>query len=127
MHIGSFPASALAENLEVVRQLNSALFDSIFTRDISLCGQIRDTETFLRITHFVFDNVGKPLSTNSIVKNLKTNGIKVSTEMVERYLGLMEDAHLFYRCRRYDTQGKQWLRTGSPKHNPVNIDMRRLA
>ena len=98
MRIGGFPASALVEDLEVVRQLNSALFDSIFTRDILLCGQIRDTETFLRITHFVFDNVGKPLSTNSIVKNLKTNGIKVSTEMVERYLGLMEDTHLFYHC-----------------------------
>lgn len=111
MRIGGFPASALVKNLEVVRQLNSALFDSIFTRDISLRGQIRDTETFLRVARFVFDNVGKPLSTHSIVKNLKANGTNVSAEMVERYLGLMEDAHLFYRCRRYDTQGKQWLRT----------------
>ncbi|MGV3149337.1 ATP-binding protein [Rothia nasimurium] len=108
---GTFPAAAVTTNEEVVRQLNTGLFDSIFTRDIALRGQIRDTEAFLRVARFVFDNAGSELSTLSIVKQLKSHGRNVSSELVDRYLQLMVDAHLLYRCRRYDTQGKQWLKT----------------
>ena len=108
---GAFPASVITHDEEIVRQLNSGLFDSIFTRDIALRGQIRDTGTFLRVARFVFDNAGSELSTLSIVKQLRAQGRGVSSELVDRYLQLMVDAHLLYRCRRYDTQGKQWLRT----------------
>lgn len=108
---GAFPAVAGIADDEVVRQLNSGLFDSIFTRDIALRGQIRDTEAFLRVAQFVFDNAGSELSTLSIVKQLRGQGRRVSSELVDRYLRLMVDAHLLYSCRRYDTQGKQWLQT----------------
>lgn len=111
LRIGGFPASALAQTDALVRQFNRALFDSIFTRDIVMRGQIRDPEAFMRVAQFVFDNSGSPLSTNKIAGHLKAQGFTASSELVERYLTLMEDAHLIYRCRRYDTQGKQWLRT----------------
>lgn len=108
---GAFPATAMTTDEEIMRQLNSSLFDSIFTRDVALRGQIRDTESFLRVARFVFDNAGSELSPNAIASRLKAQGRKVSYELVDRYLQLMVDAHLLYRCRRYDTQGKQWLNT----------------
>lgn len=111
MEVGGFPAAVLAGDPDITDQINSSLFDSIFTRDIATRGQIRDTEVFLRVARFVFDNAGSPLSTNKISNHLKSQGYSSSPESVDRYLGLMEDAHLIYRCSRYDTQGKQWLKT----------------
>lgn len=109
--IGGFPATVQLVDPVVIRQANSSLFDSIFTRDISLRGQIRDTDAFLRVARFLFDNAGNPVSTNRIVGHLKHEGLKASSETVDRYLGLMSDAHLIYQCRDYDTKGKRWLST----------------
>lgn len=111
MRIGGFPAAVLAWDPDITDQINSGLFDSIFTRDIATRAQIRDTEVFLRVARFIFDNTGSPLSTNRISNHLKSQGYSSSPESVDRYLALMEDAHLIYRCPRFDTQGKQWLKT----------------
>lgn len=109
--IGGFPASVLTTDPNIVSQLNASLFDSIFTRDISLRGQIRDPQTLLRVARFVFDTVGSPVSPNRIVGHLKAQGYSISPETVDRYLALMEEAHLIYHCQRYDTQGRHWLST----------------
>ena len=111
MRIGGFPASVLANDVGVASDFNRALFDSIFTRDIALRGQIRDTSTFLRLAQFIFDNSGSELSTRRIRGVLKADGYASSSETIDRYLELMEDAHLLYRCRSRDTKGKQWLRS----------------
>lgn len=114
MRVGGFPATAItyaqAQDEHLAFEYNRALFDSIFTRDIALRGQIRDTATFLRVAQFIFDSSGSPVTTHRIVGQLKAEGYSASSETVDRYLQLMEDAHLLYRCRRLDTQGKQWLR-----------------
>ena len=111
MATGGFPAAALSHDADIVEQINATLFDSIFTRDIALRGQVRDTEVFLRVARYVYDNAGSPLSTNRISNHLKNQGYSSTPELVDRYLTLMLDAHLLYRCPRYDTQGKQWLKT----------------
>lgn len=115
MRIGGFPASALAyatSNDETLSlELNRSLFDSIFTRDIATRGQIRDLEVFLRTARFIFDNSGSPVSVRRIRGQLKNAGIASSSETINRYLGLMEDAHLIYRCDARETQGHEWLKT----------------
>lgn len=75
-------------------------------------GQLRDTDTFMKVARFVFDNAGSPISPGRIAARLESQGIKVSPQSVDRFLGLMVDAHMFYPCRRYQTRGGQWLRTG---------------
>lgn len=111
LRTGGFPAAVLARDEDIAYQLNASLFDTIFTRDIALRGQIRDPEVFLRVARYVFDNSGSPLSTSRIRNHLRSQGYSTSPEAVDRYLALMQDAHLLYHCPRYDTQGKQWLKT----------------
>lgn len=108
---------------DLVRQLNRDLFDSIFTRDIALRGEIRDTAVFLRVAAFVLDNAGSPLSANKIANTLKSSGISVSTDTVDRYLHLLIDAHLIYPCHRFDTRGRGWLKT-TPKYYWVDAGLR---
>ena len=123
MTTGGFARSVLESSPEIARQLNRDLFDSIFTRDIALRGQVRDTATFIKVAAFVLDNAGSPLSANKIANTLKSEGVKVSTDTVDRYLQLMADAHLIYPCHRYDTRGRGWLKT-TPKYYWVDAGLR---
>ncbi|WP_257159088.1 ATP-binding protein [Corynebacterium cystitidis] len=111
IRIGGFPATVQLTDPVVIRQANTSLFDSIFTRDISLRGQIRDTEMFLRVARFIFDNAGSPVATHRIANHLKQEGFTASSETINRYLALMSDARLIYQCRDYDTKSKRWLST----------------
>ncbi|WP_297723312.1 ATP-binding protein [uncultured Mobiluncus sp.] len=108
----TLPAPALMTNSKVRNQAMNSVFDSIFARDIVTRGQLRDTDTFMKVARFVFDNAGSPISPGRIATRLESQGIKVSPQSVDRFLGLMVDAHMFYPCRRYQTRGGQWLRTG---------------
>lgn len=58
LRIGSFPAVCLAGQQELVEAILSGLFDSIFTRDIILRGNIRDEGSFYKVAKFVFENIG---------------------------------------------------------------------
>lgn len=123
MATGGFARSVLAPSQELTRQLNRDLFDSIFTRDIAIRGGVRDTAVFLKIASFVMDNAGSPLAASKIANTLTSQGHKVSTDTVDRYLGLMADAHLIYPCHRYDTRGRGWLKS-TPKYYWVDAGLR---
>lgn len=123
MESGGFARSVLASTPELTRQLNRDLFDSIFTRDIALRGEVRDVAVFLRVASFVLDNSGSPLSANKVANTLRSNGVRISTDTVERYLRLMVDAHLLYPCHRYDTRGRGWLKI-TPKYYWVDAGLR---
>ncbi|MDO5511480.1 hypothetical protein [Corynebacterium sp.] len=94
-------------------------FDSIFTCEIALRGQLRDAAVFLKVARTVVDVIGSPISVNKIVTTLGGEGHKTNSPTVDRFLTLMENAHLIYACHRYDTRGRGWLRTNG-KHYVVD-------
>ena len=108
---GSFPAAALNQNPELQQTINQGMFDSIFTRDIIMHGQIRDPGNFFKVAKFVFENIGSSISANNIANVLKSAGSTVKSDTVDNYLKLMCDAYLLYHCDRFDIRGKARLRT----------------
>ncbi|PFG27295.1 ATP-binding protein [Corynebacterium renale] len=120
---GSLPGVVTLSDDRLTRQFNSAVFDSIFTRDITIAGDVRDTEIFLRIARYIFDNAGSPVAVSKIAGTLTSSGHKVNHGTVDRYLSLMRNAHLIYPCYRYDIRGREWLRT-NPKFYWVDPGLR---
>lgn len=110
---GTLPAAAQAGSPKIRREINNAIFDSIFARDIALRGAIKDPDIFMRVARFVFDNVGSQLSAHKIANYLTSAGAKTTQPTVERYLGLLVDAHMLYRCGRFDVRGKAHLKGGA--------------
>jgi uncharacterized protein len=111
LHLGSFPAIALATNPSLRDAIMTGLFDSIFSRDILLRGNIRNEGAFFKVAKFVFDNIGNTLSASAIANTLKSQGHKISVDTVDNYLSLMSNAFVIYPCERYDIRGKERLRT----------------
>ena len=109
---GTLPATAMAATTISADDLNSALFDSVFTRDIVMAGSIRETGVFLRVARVVFDNAGSVLGPSKISRTLTSEGVKVSYTTVDKYLGLLVNAHLIYACQPFDVRGRALLTTG---------------
>ena len=123
LRIGSFPAVSLAGQQELVEAILSGLFDSIFTRDIILRGNIRDEGSFYKVAKYVFENIGNSTSANAIKNTMISNGHKITSDTVDNYLQLMCDAHMLYQCERYDIRGKERLKTNG-KYYVVDTGLR---
>lgn len=121
---GGFPAVVMAAEPELRRTILDGLYDSVFTRDLLLRGKIRNEAAFTRVARFILDNIGNPTSANSIARTLKSSGQPVGADTVERFLSLITQAYLAYRCDRFDVRGKEHLRTRS-KYYAVDQALRR--
>lgn len=111
LQIGSFPAVALTKDSSLIDTINSGLFDSIFARDIIIRGNIRNEGVFLKVAKFIMENIGNPLSANSIANTLKSQGSSIRSDTIDNYLTQMVNAFVLYQCERYDIRGKERLRT----------------
>lgn len=123
LRVGSFPAIGLTENNQLIDAILSGLFDSIFSRDIILRGNIRDEGTFFKVAKYVFENIGNQTSANGIKNTMISNGHKITSDTVDNYLKLMCDAHMLYQCERYDIRGKERLKTNG-KYYVVDTGLR---
>ena len=120
---GSFPAVALAKDKEVRQALLEGIVDSVIMRDVVQRGGIDNEAAFRRVARFAFDNIGSFLSANKIANTLKAGGHSINPGTVDRYLELMCDAFVLYRCQRYDIKGRELLRT-NPKYYVVDPGLR---
>lgn len=120
---GSFPAVALAKSPEVVDALLSGIVDSVVTRDVMQRGGIENDSMFRRVAQFLFDNIGSEVSAHKVSLTLKSAGYSVTANTVDRYINLMCDAFVLYRCPRYDIRGRERLRT-NPKYYVVDPGLR---
>ena len=126
MQIGSFPSVVLLNNANLVDDVLLGIYDSILLKDVSLRGKIKDIQLLRRIVEFIFDNTGKPVSSNSIAKSLTVHGIKTRNETVEVYLNLLENAFMVYKAQRFNIRGKEILK-GQSKYYCIDNGLRNVV
>ena len=112
IRFGGFPLVAIS-NLDEKSsyQIVEDIYNSVVVNDITKRHNIQNTDLFNRVVRFVVENLGKTFSANSIVKFLKSENRTISVETIYNYLDWLEKAFVIYRCKRYDLQGKNILKT----------------
>lgn len=112
IRLGGFPL-VTTSNLDerASYQIVADIFSSVVINDISRRNSIQNIDLFERVVRFVVENVGKTFSANSIVKFLKSEKRTISVEAIYNYLEWLEKAFVIYRCKRFDIQGKNVLKT----------------
>lgn len=112
LRYGGFPLIASNNFDETTSyQIVQGIFDSVVAKDIVNRYNITNIDLFNRVVKYVFENVGKTFSANTIVKYLKNEGRSLTIESIYNYLEWLEKAYIIYRCSRYDLQGKAVLKT----------------
>jgi uncharacterized protein len=107
---GGFPGLLhLPDDPIVLQSTLSSYMDSLVLRDVIQRHRIRDADTLLRILRFCVDNVGSLVSCRAISAFFKNQGLLVSVDTVQNYLGYLCQAYILFQVRRYDLKGKRHL------------------
>lgn len=112
IRFGGFPLVAISNLDEKASyQIVEDIYNSVIVNDITKKHNIQNIDLFNRVVRFIVENIGKTFSANSIVKFLKSENRTISVETIYNYLQWLEKAFVIYRCKRYDLQGKNILKT----------------
>jgi len=101
------------------------IYNTIILKDIVARYKIPNVSRLESVIDYMFDNIGNKLSIKRIYDTLKTDGRKVETPTIERYLSSLSESFILYRARRFDLKGKK-LMTTNDKYYLVDIGFRNM-
>ncbi len=101
------------------------LYDTIINKDIAMRYEIRNREEFLRVTKYLFSNIGNPTSARTVATTLAGSKGTLTHNTVLRYLDYLTQSYLLYPVSRYDIKGKKMLTTND-KYYVVDLGLRQL-
>lgn len=108
---GGFPSVALISNEQIKRDIIKGIYNSVILKDVSLRGNISNTDILIKLSLYLLDNIGNTISSSKISNYFTSTGTKTSPTTINNYLKLLEDSFIFYSSNRYDIRGKERLKT----------------
>jgi predicted AAA+ superfamily ATPase len=120
----SFPYAVSIRDQAVLDEYLEGIYKTIVEKDITQRFNIADKMMLESVAAFAFSTVGNLVSTKKIADTMISNGRKIDTKTVEKYLSALKNAFVLYSIGRFDMRGKQHLRTGD-KYYTVDIGLRR--
>lgn len=130
LRYGGMPAIA---SLDIAQEAHSmylsGMYEAVAARDIVNRGRVRgesgvaNPDLLRRITEYLADNIGNPVSANAMAGALSDAGASTTNKTVSVYISALDEAYLFYRAPRYDLHGKEILKT-NPKQYIVDLGLR---
>lgn len=85
------------------------IYNALIVRDIQQKYKIQNMSLMDSLTDFMMDNVSNLTSYRSVANKLNENKVDTNDKTVANYIKYLCDAFAFYKVRRYDIQGKQYL------------------
>lgn len=114
---GGFPGIDPTKGEEVASAMLDDLYSSIVFRDMVIHGRVRKPEELGKMVTYLMLNVGNPIEAAQVSKELHMN-----PRTVEKYLGIVRSACMFYRADRYDLRSTALSPT--PKYYAVDPGLR---
>lgn len=122
----SFPyVLDMKQDARVIREYLNGIYNTIVVKDITQRNKFPDTMMLESILRFAYDNIGNILSTKKIADTMTSDGRKIDTKTVEKYLNALMESYMLYQCKRYNIKGKQYLKT-LDKYYAVDMGMRKV-
>lgn len=106
---GGFPGAIKYDKVEDKKRYIQNIISDIFNKDIKSNEKIKNTELFNSIQKFVINNFGSMISVSSIKKYYQGININIDERTIERYLNILENAKILYKCNKFDIKSKEVL------------------
>lgn len=122
----SFPyVLDMKQDARIIREYLNGIYNTIVVKDITQRNKFPDTMMLESVLRFAYDNIGNILSTKKIADTMTSDGRKIDTKTVEKYLNALMESYMLYQCKRYNIKGKQYLKT-LDKYYAVDMGMRKV-
>lgn len=117
---GGFPKAMQYDDFADKRTYVRSVIDEIFEKDIKRRVKVRNVETFNNVRNFVINNFGATISVKSLQEALAKNGVEVKRETLARYIEVLVESKVLYRCDRFDMKSKRAL-SGEKKYYLADV------
>lgn len=117
---GGFPKAMQYDDFADKRTYVRSVIDEIFEKDIKRRVKVRNVETFNNVRNFVINNFGATISVKSLQAALAKNGVEVRRETLARYIEVLVESKVLYRCDRFDMKSKRAL-SGEKKYYLADV------
>ena len=97
------------ENL-IINYLND-LKEVVLKKDVISRNNIKDIVFLDNLIKYMASAIGNLTTPYAISEFMKKNGSSITSETVDSYLKMLENAYFIYRVPRYELKGKQLLKT----------------
>lgn len=107
---GGFPKATEYGTDDAKRTYIENVVRQIFDKDVYAQRRVRDRDAFDRVQTYIINNYTAPTNLTNIANYMsRTQGSPIIRRTVGRYVQLLENAKLIYRCQRFDLKSRKSL------------------
>ena len=112
---GGFPKTLDYTNVEDKKRYTQGVISEIFEKDIRRRVKIRSVSVFNTIQAYIINNFGATTSLTNILEDLHKSGSNITRETLNRYIQVLQDAKILYKCSRFDLKSRKSI-SGEQKY-----------
>lgn len=101
----------LMDHPDAISSFLAGIYNTVIMKDVVQRNSVRDPALLESVLKFIAANIGSPISTKKISDYLTSSGRKTTSDTIDNYLKMLENAFIIYRVNRYDLKGKLFLKT----------------
>jgi len=101
----------LLDNPDTIGAFLEGIYNTVLMKDVIERNSVRDAALLENILKFIAANIGSIVSTKKICDYLTSSGRKTTSDTIDNYLKMLENAFIIYKANRYDLKGKMFLKT----------------
>ncbi len=113
----------LLDHPDTIGPFLEGIYNTVLMKDVIGRNGVRDAALLESILKFIAANIGSIVSTKKISDYLTSSGRKTTSDTIDNYLKMLENAFIIYKANRYDLKRKLFLKT-LEKYYIVDIGIR---
>lgn len=113
----------LLDNPDTIGPFLEGIYNTVLMKDVIERNGVRDAALLENILKYISANIGSIVSTKKISDYLTSSGRKTTSDTIDNYLKMLQNAFIIYKANRYDLKGKMYLKT-LEKYYIVDIGIR---
>ncbi len=108
--LGGFPKALEYEGEDEKRAYIKSVIQEIFEKDIKRSNKIKNVSAFNAVQAYLINNFGAPTSLKNLLAYFNdVEKIPIKRETLNRYIQILVDAKILYRCSRFDLKSGRSL------------------
>ena len=108
---GGFSGTYLTKNEKDRKQYINNIFETIVERDLVQKYNLPDTTAIKQLSDYLMNNISNIVSPNRITGSLLKEKVQTNHTSISNYINYLCNAFIFYKVKRYDIKGKEYLST----------------